>query len=284
MTLCHTGLNPAGEAVPCPLPGRSVPILQLSPFTLTPAHDAARERDRRLLLRYARFGDPAARSQLVDRFLPLARRVAMRYARSDEPLDDLLQVACVGLLKAIDRFDPECGTEFSSYAVPTIAGELRRYFRSCGWTIHLPRPDQERVLAVRTVTRDLTRRLGRSPTPSEVAEAAGMSVEDVLTAQEMENAARPASLDAVVSDDDTPQSRECFIGAVDRCLELVEDRSALSQGLRSLEPRDQQLLYLRFFRDLTQAEIAERLGVSQMHVSRLIRRALDRSRVYAGET
>jgi RNA polymerase sigma-B factor len=216
--------------------------------------------------------------------MPLARRVAMRYARSSEPLDDLMQVACVGLLKAIDRFDPECGTEFSSYAVPTIAGELRRYFRNCGWAVHLPRPDQERVLAVRSAERDLTRRLGRSPTPGELADAAGMPVEDVLTAQEMENAARPASLDAPISDDDATDGHVKLAGVEDRHLELVEDRAALSQGLRSLERRDQQLLYMRFFQDLTQSEIAERLGVSQMHVSRLIRRALDRSRVFAGDT
>jgi RNA polymerase sigma-B factor len=265
-------------------PGRSVSILQLSPFALSPqACPRARDRDRRLLRRYARFGDPAARAELVDRFMPLARRVAMRYARTGEPLDDLLQVACVGLLKAIDRFDPECGTEFSSYAVPTIAGELRRYFRNCGWAVHLPRPDQERVLAVRSASRELTRTLGRSPTVSEIADAAGMPAEEVLSAREIEVAARPTSLDAVMSEDDMPVARAKFVGAEDDCLELVEHRAAASQGLRSLERRERQILYLRFFEDLTQAEIARRLGVSQMHVSRLLKRALERSRVFAGE-
>jgi RNA polymerase sigma-B factor len=207
----------------------------------------------------------------------------MRYARTGEPLDDLMQVACVGLLKAIDRFDPECGNEFSTYAVPTIAGELRRYFRNCGWGIHLPRAEQERFLSVRSHRRDLTRMLGRSPTPREIADAADLRLEDVLEALEAETAAHPTSLDAEVARADSPTSRSDCLGREDERLELADSRVAASQGLRLLAPREQQILYMRFFQDMRQAEIAERLGVSQMHVSRLLRRALEHSRVLAGE-
>lgn len=194
-----------------------------------------------------------------------------------------MQVACVGLLKAIDRFDPESGNEFSSYAVPTIAGELRRYFRDCGWAIHLPRSEQERVLSVRTANRALTRELGRSPSPREIAKAAGLTTEDVLDALETETAARPTSLDGAIAQAGTDTSRSNWIGRDDERLELAERRATASHGLRLLERRDQEILYMRFFEELRQVEIAERLGVSQMHVSRLIRRALERSRVLAGE-
>jgi RNA polymerase sigma-B factor len=208
----------------------------------------------------------------------------MRYARSDEPLEDLMQVACVGLLKAIDRFDPECGNEFSSFAVPTIAGELRRYFRDCGWSIHLPRGDQERLLSVRSHARELTGALGRPPSPGEIADATGLPLEDVLDALEAETAARPASLDAEVANADGPTSSSEWLGREDERFELVESRAVASHALRRLGPRDRQILYMRFFEDMRQAEIAERLGVSQMHVSRLLRNALERSRVLAGES
>jgi RNA polymerase sigma-B factor len=241
------------------------------------------DREKRLLQRHARFGDSAARAELVERFLPLARRLAMRYARSGEPLDDLIQVACVGLLKAIDRFDPECGNEFASYAVPTIAGELRRYFRDCGWAMHLPRGEQERLLSVRTHAEDLTSKLGRSPTPLEIADAAGLRVEHVLEALEAESATRPASLDAEIIEADPASSRADCLGREDDRLELAESRAVASHALRLLARREQQLLYMRFFEDMRQAEIAERLGVSQMHVSRLLRSALEHSRALAGE-
>jgi RNA polymerase sigma-B factor len=217
------------------------------------------------------------------RFLPLAKHLARRYARSGESLEDLTQVACVGLLKAIDRFDPECGTEFASFAVPTIAGELRRYFRDCGWSMHLPRGDQERLLCVRRHARELTGTLGRPPSAGEIADAAGLSLEDVLGALEAEAAARPASLDAEIANADAPTSRSDWLGREDDRFELVESRVVASHALRQLAPRDQQILYMRFFKDMRQAEIAGRLGVSQMHVSRLLRTALERSRALAGE-
>ncbi|MGZ4400999.1 MAG: SigB/SigF/SigG family RNA polymerase sigma factor [Gaiellaceae bacterium] len=241
------------------------------------------EREKRLLQRYARFSDPAARSELARRFLPLARGLAMRYARSGEPLDDLVQVACVGLLKAIDRFDPECGNEFSSFAVPTITGELRRYFRDCGWSLHLPRGEQDRLLSVRRHARELTGTLGRPPSPREIADAAGLALEDVLDALEAETATRPASLDAEIASAEAPTSRSNWLGREDDGFEFVESRAAAAHALRRLAPRDHQILYMRFFQDMRQAEIAERLGVSQMHVSRLLRAALERSRALASE-
>jgi RNA polymerase sigma-B factor len=209
--------------------------------------------------------------------------VSLRYARAGEPLDDLVQVACVGLLKAIDRFDPDCGHEFSSYAVPTMAGELRRYFRDCGWAIHLPRAEQERILSVRAHSQELTRNLGRSPTPREIAEAADLGLEDVLEALQAETAAHPASLDAEIAQADTAARPSTVIGREDEQFELAESRAAASLGLRRLARREQQILYMRFFEDMLQTEIAERLGVSQMQVSRLLRRALERSRALAGE-
>ena len=213
--------------------------------------------------------------------MPLARRVAMRYAKSGEPLDDLVQVACLGLLKAIDRFDPECGNEFSSYAVPTMTGELRRYFRDCSWPIHVPRREQECLLAVRAHAADLTRKLRRSPTPREIAEAAGLALEDVLVALDTQIATRPSSLDAELDEVDTPSSRSNSLGREDERFELAESRAAASRGLRLLAPREQQILYLRFFEDMRQIEIGERLGMSQMQVSRLLRRALEHSRALA---
>jgi RNA polymerase sigma-B factor len=238
-------------------------------------------RERRLLQRHARFTDPAARAELVERFLPLAKRVALRYARSGEPIDDLLQVACVGLLKAIDRFDPDRGLDFSSYALPTIAGELRRYFRDCGWAVHIPRPDQERFLAVRSANRALSAELGRSPTPREVAASTGLPVEEVLSAIEVAGAAYPAPLEPDDGEDDgSPSDR---FGREDQRLELVEDRVSAARGVRLLERREQQILFMRFLQDMSQSEIARRLGVSQMHVSRLLRRALIHARGLADE-
>jgi RNA polymerase sigma-B factor len=215
--------------------------------------------------------------------MPLARRVALRYANSGEPLDDLVQVACIGLLKAIDRFDPDCGNEFSSYAVPTMAGELRRYFRDCSWALHVPRREQECLLAVRAHATELTRKLHRSPTPREIADAAGLALEDVLAALDIQTAMRPTSLDAELAEAENPTSLSNSVGREDERFELAESRAAASQGLRLLAPRERQILYLRFFEDMRQIEIGERLGISQMQVSRLLRQALERSRALAGE-
>ena len=240
------------------------------------------DEDRRLLVRYHRHGDAAARDQLVERLLPLAKRMARRYRRSDEPLDDLVQVATLGLIKAIDRFDPARETAFSSYAVPTMLGELKRYFRDNGWAVHVPRGMQERVMQVDGAVKELSRRLGRSPSVPEVAEAIGSSPEQVLEAMEASSAYDAVSLDSYrFGEEGDGETYADSIGFEDERFELVEYGATIAPTLHALPARDRIVLHLRFVEDMTQAEIAERVGVSQMHVSRLIRRALDRLRTVA---
>ncbi len=238
--------------------------------------------DRRLLVRYHRDGDRDARDQLVERLLPLARRMARRYRRSDEPLDDLVQVATLGLIKAIDRFDPARETAFSSYAVPTMLGELKRYFRDNGWAVHVPRGMQERVMQVDNAVKDLSRRKGRSPSAAEVGEALGLGTEQVLEAMEAAGAYDAVSLESYrFGDEGDGETYAESIGVEDGRFELVEYGATIAPTLAALPARDRVVLHLRFVEDLTQAEIADRVGVSQMHVSRLIRRALERLRTVA---
>jgi RNA polymerase sigma-B factor len=240
------------------------------------------EHDRRLLVRYHRHGDRQAREQLVERLLPLARRMARRYRRSDEPLEDLVQVATLGLIKAIDRFDPARETAFSSYAVPTMLGELKRYFRDNGWAVHVPRGMQERVMQVDNAVKDLSRRLGRSPSVAEVSESSSLSQEQVLEAMEAASAYDAVSLESYrFGDEGDGETYAESIGVEDDRFELVEYGATIAPTLEALPPRDRIVLHLRFVEDLTQAEIADRVGVSQMHVSRLIRRALERLRTVA---
>jgi RNA polymerase sigma-B factor len=240
------------------------------------------DEDRRLLIRYHRHGDRTAREALVQRLLPLARRMARRYRRSDEPLDDLVQVATLGLIKAIDRFDPGRQTAFSSYAVPTMLGELKRYFRDNGWAVHVPRGMQERVMQVESAVKELARRLGRSPSAGEVADAIGLSPEQVLEAMEAASAYDAVSLESYrFGDEADGETYAESIGVEDGRYELVEYGATIAPTLAALPPRDRVVLHLRFVEDLTQAEIADRVGVSQMHVSRLIRRALERLRTVA---
>ncbi len=235
------------------------------------------DRERRLQLRYHRWGDLGAREELVERFLPLARDLALRYAYTGEPLDDLVQVASLGLVKAIDRFDPDRGAKFTSYAAPTIVGELKRHFRDKGWALRVPRELQERALAVARVTEELSKQIGRSPKPREVAQALGCRVEQVLEAQEAAASYEAASLDApTVRVDDAAAALVDMMGAEDPSYELVEDRDAIASSWRALPELECKVLELRFMSDLTQREIGERLGYSQMHVSRLMRRALSR--------
>ena len=246
-----------------------------------PARDRAGE-DRRLLLRYHRHGDSRAREELVSRFLPLAQQLARRYQRGNEPLDDLVQVASLGLVKAIDRFDPERGTAFSSYAVPTILGELKRYFRDTGWAVHVPRGLQERVMKLDAAVKELSRKLGRAPSVPEIAEALAIESEAVLEAMEAATAYDSISLDGYrFGDSGGGETYAESIGEEDESYELVEYSATIEPTLRALPARDRIVLHLRFVEDLTQAEIAERVGVSQMHVSRLIRRALERLRTVA---
>lgn len=241
------------------------------------------DEDRRLLLRYHRDGDASAREELVERLLPLARRMARRYSRSDEPLDDLVQVATVGLIKAIDRFDPDRETAFSSYAVPTMLGELKRYFRDNGWAVHVPRGMQERVMAVDGAVRNLSRELGRSPSVAEIAEAVDSSTEQVLEAMQAAGAYDAVSLDAFrFGEEGEGETYAEGLGFEDERFDLIEYGATIAPTLRSLPARDRIVLRLRFVEDLTQAEIAERVGVSQMHISRLLRRALERLREGSG--
>jgi RNA polymerase sigma-B factor len=237
----------------------------------------ARQRERQLLVRYHHEGDLAAREELVERFLPLARDLALRYTYTDEPFDDLLQVASLGLIKAIDRFEPGRGTKFTSYAAPTILGELKRHFRDKGWALHVARDLQELTLKVSRETEALSKQLGRSPKVREVAAALGCSAEDVLEAQEAAASYEAASLDAPTArDDDEAAPLVDMMGGEDSGYELVESRNAIASTWKALPDLERQVLELRFTSDLTQREIGKRVGYSQMHVSRLLRRALDR--------
>jgi RNA polymerase sigma-B factor len=248
----------------------------------SPVTSGGRAHERELFERFQRDGDLAARTELVERFLPLARKLARRYERASEPLDDLIQVASLGLVKAIDRFDTERGDAFSSYAVPTILGELKRHFRDAGWAVHVPRGLQERVLAVNAAVERLSRDLGRSPSPQQVAIKLNMPVEQVLEALEAGAAYDAVSLDGPRrSDEDESGTIADGLGHTDERFELIENRTTIGRGFKSLPLRERQILYLRFAEGLTQAEIGERMEMSQMHVSRLIRRAIERLRLVA---
>jgi RNA polymerase sigma-B factor len=255
----------------------AVPRIPWNPRRAPCAGADARETERLLLVRYHELRDLAAREELVERFLPLARDLALRYTYTDEPFDDLLQVASLGLIKAIDRFEPGRGSKFTSYAAPTILGELKRHFRDKGWSLHVPRDLQERSLAVSSATEVLSKELGRSPKVREVAEHLGCSAEQVLEAQEAAASYEAASLDAPTArDDDESASLVDLLGGEDSAYELVEDRAAIASTWHALPDVERKVVELRFMHDLTQREIGEQIGYSQMHVSRLLRRALTR--------
>jgi RNA polymerase sigma-B factor len=243
---------------------------------------AARTReDRRLLEQYHRHGDAAAREALVERFLPLARQLARRYQRGGEPLDDLVQVASLGLLKAIDRFEPDRSTAFSSFAVPTILGELKRHFRDRGWSVRVPRDLQEMTVRVDRTAEELSGELGRAPTPAEIAEHIGITTEQVLEAREAAGAYRAVSLDRPREEDEDDASE--WMGIEDPGFGVAEDAATVERLMTVLSDREREVLRLRFGEDLTQSEIGARVGVSQMHVSRLIRQALARLRAAADD-
>jgi RNA polymerase sigma-B factor len=224
-------------------------------------------------------GDRRAREALVARFTPLARSLARRYDRSSEPFEDLLQVAMLGLLKAIERFDPDRGNAFASFAVPTILGEMRRYFRDSGWSVHVPRSLKERSLQVGEAQEALTRERGRAPTVGELATYLELSVEEVGEALQTARAYDVTSLDAPrCGEDGESQSYEETIGQTDRRYELVELDATISSAIDEIPARERRILHMRFVEELTQAEIAARIGISQMQVSRLLRRSLDRLR------
>ena len=253
----------------------------LLPASATQSIPARRERDDALLRRYHRTRDTQDRAALVQRWLPLARQLASRYHRGSEPFDDLVQVASIGLIKAIDGFDPARGIAFSSYAVPTILGELRRHFRDRTWSIRVPRRFQELALSIETATRNLTSELGRGPTVAELSAVVDASEEDVLEALNvLSSAYRPLSLEKPAGDDDVGNATIGeLLGFDDVGFTNAEHRATLAALLPTLSERDQEVLRLRFEEDLTQTEIAEHIGVSQMQISRILRRSLARLRL-----
>lgn len=246
----------------------------------SPGPDEQLAGERELLRRYAKDDSPVIREELVERFMPLARRLAGRYAGGAEPFDDLIQVASVGLVKAIDRFDPERGTAFSTFAVPTILGELKRHFRDRGWSVHVPRDVQERILKVEKALAELPARLGHPPTVQEIAQRIEATDEQVLEAMHAAQGHHAISLDASSSlaDGDEPAPLGERIGEEDLSFETVEYGAAIEPVLEEISERDRKVLHLRFAEDLTQSEIAEKVGVSQMHVSRILRATIDRLR------
>jgi RNA polymerase sigma-B factor len=223
--------------------------------------------------------DPQAREELIELYMPFAKRLALRYRGASESFDDLLQVANLGLLGAVDRFDPERGIPFTAFASPTILGELKRHFRDRVWTVRVPRGLHDRMADVEKATAELTRELQRSPSVGEIAERLELEQTDVLEVMEASHNRRPLSLDrpaGVEGDEDSPASE--WIGSEDGGYELVEGRIALDAALPYLDERERLVLRLRFAEDMTQSQIAERIGNSQMHVSRILRRALSRIR------
>jgi RNA polymerase sigma-B factor len=230
-----------------------------------------------LFARWQRDGDRRAREELVKRFMPLARKLARRYQGAREPFDDLLQVASLGLVKAIDRFDYERGIAFSSFAVPTILGELKRYFRDLGWSVHVPRGAQERALKVEEVQRKLTAQTGHPPTVTELAEYMELDVEDVLEALEAAAAHHSISLDTPREDGDGEAGTLAdLFGKEDSRFESIDAGATIGAAAKHLPERERQVLALRFLEDRTQTEIAEIVGVSQMQVSRILRRSVAR--------
>ena len=224
---------------------------------------------------YRRTGDRDLRNELVEEHMRLAEFLARRFAHRGEAADDLRQVALVGLLKAVERFEPDRGLQFSSFATPTITGELKRYFRDRGWAVRVPRRIQELHLELDRTVNELSQELGRPPTPAEIAQRAGVLEEDVLESMEAGSLYRLASIDAGRSDDESSPNPAQRLGEIDAELTAVDDRVAVSEMLAVLPEREQKIVYLRFFEGMTQSEIAEEIGISQMHVSRLLVRSLE---------
>ncbi|MFF3842119.1 RNA polymerase sigma factor SigF [Streptomyces sp. NPDC001930] len=239
-------------------------------------HDRSGARALFVTLRELPEGSPEKaelRNQLVRMHLPLVEHLARRFRNRGEPLDDLTQVATIGLIKSVDRFDPERGVEFSTYATPTVVGEIKRHFRDKGWAVRVPRRLQELRLSLTTATAELSQQHGRSPTVHELAERLGISEEEVLEGLESANAYSTLSLDVPDTDDESPAVADT-LGAEDEALEGVEYRESLKPLLEDLPPREKRILLLRFFGNMTQSQIAQEVGISQMHVSRLLARTL----------
>lgn len=246
-------------------------------FDGEPGTEARRAANRETLARfteYQRTRDRRLRDELVEDHVRLAEYLARRYANRGESMDDLRQVALVGLFKAVERFQPDRGLQFSSFAMPTIVGEIKRHFRDKGWAVRVPRRVQEVYLEMDRTVATLSQELGRAPTPSEIARRAGVSEEEVLEGIEAGGFYRPVSMHAMRGDDSS-RSPEDLLGGDDAEITAVEDRLAVEELLALLEPREQKIVYLRFFEGLTQSEIAAEVGISQMHVSRMLARSLE---------
>lgn len=237
-----------------------------------------REHQRRLFEEYHRNRSPAVREQLVDQYQALVRSLARRFAGRGEPLEDLEQVGFLGLIAAIERFDPELGLEFTTFATPTILGEIKRYFRDKSWAVRVPRRLQETYAKVVRLQQEMAQRLGRSPTVAEIAVELELEADEVLQALEAGPAHRAVSLDAPAQGADETQEVGDRVGVEDENLSRIELQNVLSSALRHLTPREQEIMILRFVDQLPQTEVARRLGISQMHVSRLQRAALEQLR------
>jgi RNA polymerase sigma-B factor len=262
------------------MPHSAIAERQATPRT-TPQDRARRQRDDQKLMRRHQSGDARARDELIERYMPLARSLALRYRRASEPLDDLVQVAAVGLVKAVDRWDADRGLAFSSYAVPTILGELRRYFRDSTWDVRPARDLQELCLAVEEAREELWGELGRSPTVGDLAERLDRSPEEIVEALQATEGRSVRSLDAPVHEEDGDSaSAGELLGSEDAEFDRVEAGITVERLTGILDERAREILRLRFHEDLLQSEIAERVGCSQMHVSRIIRASLERLYAY----
>ena len=236
--------------------------------------------DKVLLRRYHEQGDLAARKQLIEQYMSLVRSLARRYSYRGEQLEDLVQIGAIGLIKAIDRFDVNRGVELTTYATPNIIGEIKRHFRDRGWSVRVPRGLQELNIQLSRLIEELTVQLGRSPTIAELAKSAEVSEEEVLEALESGRAYSSLSLSAGSAghDEDGELDPLESLGTEEHQYEVSEDRAVLAPGFRVLDERERKILHLRFFEGLTQSQIAQQVGISQMHVSRLIRRSLEKIR------
>jgi RNA polymerase sigma-B factor len=235
--------------------------------------------DRTLLRRYHEEGDSAAREQLIERYMSLVRSLARRYANRGEQLDDLVQIGAIGLIKAVDRFELDRGVELTTYATPNIIGEIKRHFRDRGWAVRVPRGLQELSVQLSRLVEQLTVQLGRSPTIAEIAEAADVEEEAVLEALESGRAYTSVSLSSGSAHDEENELDPLeTIGSEEHQYQVSEDRAVLAPGFEALDERERKILHLRFFEGLTQSQIAQQVGISQMHVSRLIRRSLEKIR------
>jgi RNA polymerase sigma-B factor len=218
------------------------------------------------------------RDELVRGFLPVAQHIARRFSNRGEPLDDLVQVATVGLINAVDRYAPDRGTDFFSFAVPTISGEVRRHFRDLGWSMRVPRRLKDMHVSINSAVSELSQSLGRAPKPTEIAERLGVPVADVLEGLEASEAYRSSSLDEMLSSEQGSATVGELVGEADAELDRVDFRQALRPVLAELAERERTIVLLRFFGNMTQTQIADRVGISQMHVSRLLAQTLDRLR------